>query len=174
MNNHLDRTVRRFAQFLNASWEMANATVATPNNDKATNLVSDWAQANWEILVEAPLRKTSNFRQAYLEPYGDGADCNDSSSRVWNPHALPTHRIVCRGLNKPLILDLLSGRTIDTTRDPVIFDHFATKSARNWHEETPPFDCVLGYQADREVLLRLNDVSFIAEAVHDTHNFPLA
>ena len=164
MKGSLDEVMRRFAQFLNASWNAASAAATAMEKVDSTELMLDWAQANWELLVETPFRELVGFGEAYLEPYGEGADCNDASSRVWNPRAIPTHRVVCQASEGARMLDLLTGRTVDVTEVPVVFDHFAIKSERGWHEQAPPFDCVLGYQADREVLIRLAQVSF--EAAH--------
>jgi hypothetical protein len=165
MKVSLDGVMRRFAQFLDAGWDAASA-VATPMEQvESIEFMSDWAQANWELLVETPFREFVGFGSAYLEPYGEGADCNDASSRVWNPGALPTHRVVCRAGEGATMLDLLTGQAVDATEMPVVFDHFAIKSERGWHEQAPPFDCVLGYQNDQEVLIRLDQVWFVAERI---------
>lgn len=168
MRASLDGVMRRFARFLNASWEAASA-VATPMEQvESTEFMSDWAQANWELLVETPFRELVGFGKAYLEPYGEGADCNDASSRVWNPGALPTHRVVCRAGEGAPMLDLLTGHSVDAAEIAVVFDHFAIKTEPGWHEQAPPFDCVLGYQDEQEVLIRLDQVSFLAEPVGES------
>lgn len=159
----LNNVMRGFARFLGASWDAAWMIATTMDEVESTEFMSDWTQANWELLVESPFRQSVGFKNAYLEPYGEGADCNDASSRVWNPQALPTHRIVCQASESTPMLDLLTNRLIDPTQGPVVFDHFAVQSQRGWHEQAPPFDCILGYQHDQEVLIRLNQVSFVAE-----------
>jgi hypothetical protein len=164
MKTALDDVMRRFAQFLNASWDAASA-VAPMEQVELAEFLSDWAQANWELLVETPFRELVGFGEAYLEPYGEGADCNDASSRVWNPGALATHRVVCQAGEGATMLDLLTSQSVDAIEIPMVFDHFAIKSERGWHEQAPPFDCVLGYQDDQDVLIRLDQVSFVAERI---------
>jgi hypothetical protein len=66
------------------------------------------------------------------------------------------------------MLDLLTGRSLEATEIPVVFDHFAIKSEQGWHEQAAPFDCVLGYQGEQEVLIRLDQVSFVAEQLRES------
>lgn len=163
MNTTLNDVMRRFAHFLSASWNAASAAATQMAQVEAAEFMSDWAQANWEILVETPFRELVGFGEAYLEPYADGADCNDGSSRVWNPGALATHRLVFRAVDDVPMFDLLTGRSVDATETPALFDHFASKSERGWHDQVPPFDCVLGHQNGQEVLVRLDEVAFAVE-----------
>lgn len=168
MRSSLDDVMRKFAQFLNASWDAASAVATSMEQVESTEFMSDWAQANWELLVETPFRELVGFGKAHLEPYGEGADCNDASSRVWNPGALPTHRVACRAAEGAPMLDLLTGRSLEATEIPVVFDHFAIKSEQGWHEQAAPFDCVLGHQGEQEVLIRLDQVSFVAEQLRES------
>ena len=158
MSTSLTDVMRRFAQFLSASWDAANTVASSMERFDSTELMSDWAQANWELLVETPFRELTGCLEANLEPYGEGADCNEASSRVWSPGGLPTHRVECRPAHGAPMLDLLTGSTLDATAVPVVFDHFAIESEHGWHEQAPPFDCVLGYRGDQEVLLHLLQV----------------
>jgi hypothetical protein len=168
MRHSLDDFIRRFARFLDASWNSA-WSAATPMEDiDPADLMADWAQANWELLVETPLRETAGFGEAYLEPYGEGAECNGASSRVWRPQALPTHRVVCRGRETAATMDLLTSRNVDATSHPIVFDHFASLSKRGWHEEAPPFDCVLGYHGNQEILVRVDAILFDLERIDET------
>jgi hypothetical protein len=166
MKSMLDEFMRAFAWFLNASWDAASATAIRLNEVESTELMSDWAQANWEVLVETPFREFIGFGDAYLDPYGEGADCNDASSRVWRPDAVPTYRVVCRSAEGTSMRDLLTGRSVDAAHGPVVFDHFATNSANGWHEQATPFDCVLCYQDDQEILLRLDEVIFLPTRIN--------
>ena len=120
----------RFAGFLTASWEAARRTAETHQQAARDDFMSDWAQANWELLVETPLREMTGFESAFLEPYGDGADCNGASPRVWMPGALPTHRILCHPRSNELARDLLTGNTIESSQGAMVFDRFAVKSDR--------------------------------------------
>jgi hypothetical protein len=168
MNVPLDEIMLRFAGFLRISWEAAHGAGRALEHVKSDELMSDWAQANWELLVETPFRELVGFGSAFLEPYGEGADCNQASSRVWNPDALLTHRIICRPRDGASIRDLLANAPVDVTASPVVFDHFAARAKDGWYEQAPPFDCVLGYHNDREVLISLDQVSFVAEEISKT------
>ena len=165
MRTSIDETVRGFARFLSGSWDEALRAAGVLKHFDTTGFMVDWAQANWELFVETPFRDSAQPGDVYLEPYGEGADCNDPSSRVWNPDALPTHRVVCLPTKPTGIVDLLAGREIDPVKGAVVFDHLASQSNTGWHEEAPPFDCVLGYQGDQEVLVRLEEVSLVTEEV---------
>ncbi len=163
MRTYLDVVMQAFSRFLSASWEVVCEVASSLEQVEGTEFTSDWVQANWEVLVETPFREIVGFGAAFLEPYGEGAECNETSSRVWKPEALPTHRIVCLPHERAALLDLLTDRVLEVTRGPLIFDHFAVKSEREWHEEAPPFDCALAYHDDQEVLLRLDQISFVAQ-----------
>lgn len=165
MKYSLDEVLRTFAKFLHASWDGACEVARSLEQLDPTEFMSDWVQANWELLVETPFRELAGFGDAFLEPYGEGAECNEASSRVWKPEALPTHRIVCLPREAAPLLDMLTNRAIEVTGRPLVFDHFAIESARGWHEEAPPFDCALAYHDDQEVLIRLDQISFVAEEI---------
>ena len=163
MKVSMDEIVRGFARFLSASWgETIRAAGVLEHLDTA-GFMNDWVQANWELLVEMPFRDSAG--NVYLEPYGEGAECNDPSSRVWNPEALPTHRVVCIATEATVMVDLLTEREIDTDRGLVVFDRFAVHSSTGWYEEAPPFDCVPCYHGNQVVLVRADVVSFVIEAI---------
>ena len=129
--------MRGFARFLDASWNAALAAAGALDGVESTDFMADWAQANWEILVETAFRESVGFGKAYLEFYGEGADCSEASSCVWSPRAIPTHRILCQTLKSAVMLDLLTGRLVDASEGPVVFDRFAVKSERGWYKEAP-------------------------------------
>lgn len=167
MKASLDGVMSTFVQFLNASWDSAWRAANLMKHVEPAGFMADWAQANWELLVETPFRENAGFGGAFLEPYGEGAECNDLSSRVWLPQALPSHRIVCRPRGRTPMIDLLAGRNVDA-EPPLVFDHFAARSVRGWHELARPFDCVLGYQGEQEVLVKIDEVSFSAEPIAES------
>ncbi|MCA9680303.1 MAG: hypothetical protein KC464_35065, partial [Myxococcales bacterium] len=61
--------VRAFAATLATSWERLEAIARRTSTG---SYLADWAQANWEMIVEGVLPPGEDF----LEVYGDGADCN--------------------------------------------------------------------------------------------------
>jgi hypothetical protein len=130
---------------------------------EADELLSDWTQANWELLVETAFKEILGERDVFLEPYGEGADCNDSSSRVWMPGATPTHRVMCHAREAANVRDELTDDTIELATGRVVFDQFATRADNGWYKVAPPFDCVLGYLDEREVLIPVDRISFALE-----------
>src|SRR4051812_18770283 len=100
-----DTLVREFANFLSSSWN--SASISLSSDESYDDLLADWLQANWEILVEAPLFPGG---AGFLEPYGDGAECNGDSSRVYNVAAVPTHRVLCQAMRD--VRDLGSGAPV--------------------------------------------------------------
>jgi hypothetical protein len=156
--------MRGYAQFLTASWDAAWTNATLMKHVNPSEFMADWAQSNWELLVETAVRETFADGQGYLEVYGEGADCNDASSRVWRPQVLPTHRVMCRARENTMVVDLLTGRRLGASQS-FIFDHFAARSGGGWYMQTPPFDCVLGYLDTREVLISIEAVSFFIDAM---------
>ena len=95
--------VRNFQQFLEASWQSVESML--PFTDEGEHFRLDWLQANCEILVEAVIRLDG---PSFLEFYGEGAECNGASSRVWKPHAEATHRICCVPKDGSEVTDLVT------------------------------------------------------------------
>jgi hypothetical protein len=168
MNASLDEIMLRFATFLSRNWVPVKEVAAALEDVEADEFMSDWAQANWELLVETAFRELAGFGGAFLEPYGEGADCNDASSRVWMPSATPTHQLVCRSRDGIGMHDLLTGKWIEPANAHVLFDHFAARSEHGWHEPAPPFDCVLGFMDNQEVLVSVDQLSFAAEEIGES------
>lgn len=166
MTDLVDVSIRRFASFLRESWQTMDQATRAPRSLSAAELRADWLQANWEILVEAVLRDALAM-ELFLEPYGEGAECNGDSSRVWLPSSPTTHRVICVAAGAYEVLDMLRGDGIDIDRDGdlVVFDHFGTRCADGWHEEREPFDCVIGYYRGIEVLLPASHIKFELRAL---------
>jgi hypothetical protein len=158
--------ILRFSQFLSVGWPVTFETAGMLKQLDTNEFMSDWMQANWEILVEAPCKELLGF-DVFLEPYGEGADCNTQSSRVYSPEAVATHRILCTPRKGNRIDDLLTKDSINNPDKAVIFDHFAIKSDTGWHKQAPPFDSVLGYYDGQEVLIQAEQLSFFVEKITD-------
>jgi hypothetical protein len=150
-----------FADFLRRNWEHLGMKGNAWSPGSVDGLWYDWAQANWELLLESVLQERIGKRDVYLEPYGNGADCNDRSSRVWKPEAIPTHRLLCRPRDGQTLGDLLTRQSVDTSCKDVVFDQFASKTVDGWYRVGPPFDCVLGHLGEQEVLVPCAEVCFV-------------
>lgn len=144
--------VRGFARLLSVCWIEVTTTAKTSSTG---SYLQDWLQANWEMFVEAALPPGT-----FLEPYGEGADCNEQSSRVYRPEALPSHVIVCRPRStKTEIVDLLAGTAVPVDSAGLPLEEFVTM-AGTWYERCPPFDCVLVEDAVGPRVFRIEDVEF--------------
>ncbi len=119
------------------------------------SLVADWLQANWETIVEASIAPHLGVR---LEIYGDGADCNERSSRVWRPQDVTTHQVVCVSPNG--LFDALTGTAV-TAGLPL--DRFCTLHD-SYPQERPPFD-LAQLQSDELSLVAVADLRFFARSV---------
>ncbi len=147
----IDVLVRQFADFLSLSWEQVKkAEVHTQTG----SFVIDWLQANWEMLVEGALPP----KGTYLEVYGEGADCNGTSSRVYLPDATATHRVVCLPRHDA-VTDLLSADLSPLPKTGLVLEQLVTMEG-TWYKEAAPFDCVLVDDGGTSRVFLLEDVKF--------------
>lgn len=148
----VDHILTNFRLFVEASWERIVILAETKPEDESW--LDDWFQANWELLVEAWVCSTPS---EFLEIYGEGADCNGPSSRVWMPDATPTHRIYCVPRSGRIIEDKLTGMRIST--DVLTFGRFVSwdgQKYRSW----PPFNGVLLERKNEIFVVNVKDVLF--------------
>ena len=131
-----DVVVRGFQVFLRDSWESVGRILGA-GDSACSSLQNDWLQANWELLIETQLCRSG---VQFLEVYGEVADCNGSSSRVWMPEALPTHRVVCLSASTDPVKDEITSRSIDVRN--LTFDGFVHWS-EGQYRVSPPFDAIL-------------------------------
>jgi hypothetical protein len=132
MNIDVTEAVGAFRGVLCCSWPHMAPLVA---RDTTGSLLGDWMQANWEMIVEAAIPPTPRI---FLEVYGDGADCNGASSRVWFPGAEQNAAVFARYLGNEPLLDALTASQV--TSD-LKLDRFVTVASA-WPTHEPPFDFV--------------------------------
>ncbi len=147
-----------FRSFLSASWVVVMKYTEARNDE---SLILDWMQANWEILVETTLCTQPN---EYLEVYGDGADCNGDSSRVWMPKALPTHRIVCLPSQEFEVVDEISKSQLDPGNKT--FNRFVSWNQFQY-QDCPPFDFALLEDVNNIYIVPVSSITFHLKAVDD-------
>jgi len=143
-------TMIEFSQFLNRNWELLSHI---DKYDTSGSLLVDWMQANWEILVEGRI----GFPHVFLEPYGDGADCNGESSRVFEPTKKPTHCVKLKP-NKDMFFDLLNKQEVSGS--VLVFDRFVSMTTDGWYQETPPFDKILVEHQNTQFVVDVLKVDF--------------
>ncbi len=127
-----------FRDFLSASWSSLPGCIL--DKDDGNEPINDWLQANWEILVEYPLGPPLR-----LQVYGDGADCNGSSSRVFAPNDRPTYGIFI---------------------DEEFLFHSFGRLKNQWFEQLPPFDYVKGEsKSNKDYWVKIADAKFSLKEV---------
>ena len=149
---NLDSIMMDFRDFISRNWFYISNL---DRFDESDSLRIDWLQVNWEMLVE---RQVANSK-IILEPYGDGAD-NGKSSRIQDIHKIPNHIIRCISKKNSLILDSLNDVEIDLQAQILAFDRFATLKDNGWYYEEPPFDKVLCFLNEKEVIIDVQDIEF--------------
>ena len=128
----VDRLIRSFANLLRLCWSEIEQTSQYVQMD---SYLEDWLQANWEMFVEGALPPGT-----FLRIYGDGADCNGASSRVWMPDAVATHQIICLPKTEKMkVVDRLNGGELDFGTTGLPFDRLVTIEESKY-SESPPFD----------------------------------
>ncbi len=146
-----------FLGMLRAGWEavgdLAKSTQREPNE-----VLADWAQANWETIVEAAVSPDGKI---FIEPYGDGADCNSVGSRVWMPGAVSTHVVNCVPRSGDQVWNVLLEEYMRAPEEGYAVDRFAAHREDGWYAECPPFDHVVTTASGQDALFRLSDVSFV-------------
>jgi hypothetical protein len=157
-HERLNQAITAFHAVLVSSWGSVHQLATSVPERDIDEFLADWAQATWEMTVEAAVSARS---KVYLEPYGEGADCNPVGSRVWHPGVSSTHTIHCRPLKGVRLVDVLASEPTTTDRDSLVFDQFVTLTENGWFEAKPPFDHVLAFQGDREKLFPLGVVDFV-------------
>jgi hypothetical protein len=152
--------VMNFRAFLSSGYECwlrsAQAALKLDRGFIAESF-DDWAQANWELLVERPLCVTGE----YLDIYGSGSDYEAAAySRVFFHEGLPTHEIICEAVNGKPVQDLLSNES--TIPAQCRFERFVSRF-NGWFDDKPPFDHVLLLKDNKQHLVPLGSVKFVLQ-----------
>ncbi len=162
--NNVNPVIYNFKNFIERAFPAFSNAVNRINEDIAIEeLKNDWLQANWEILVEAVLCKSGEF----LEVYGDGADCNGSSSRVCFSDALPTHKIICRTKDKECFeaVDKLSGEIVETHN--TLFHSFTFFDGENYFLNKT-LNAVVFEKGDRIYVFNIDEINFFIIQINVT------
>ncbi len=147
-----------FLTVLRSSWHsVRSGLVETAGWDES--VLNDWAQANWEMVVEAAL---SREQRVVLEVYAAGADCNDPNSRVWQPELCPTHAVACRSIRaNGVARDHLTGVDIPVPAAGLRLTEFVSLTEDGWYKAEPPFDHALVDSEGVEAVVSLAEVAFV-------------
>ena len=152
--------ILNFQEFLNAgyaNWHKSARTALTNDNGFLDESLQDWAQANWELLVERPLCEPGQ----YLEIYSSGSDYEmQLHARVFFHEARPTHEIRCELVAGASNVDLLTTREIEPLE--CSFDRFVATDG-TWFSDQPPFDKVLLVNGECQHMLPVSSVRFLLQ-----------
>jgi hypothetical protein len=149
----IDAIVRGFARLLSKSWPDVQEIAHLVGTG---SYVQDWVQANWEMFVEGALPPGKVF----LEVYGEGADCNAGSSRVYRPQAIATHAVMCvPRTGEAEVIDVLSNSPFRLRLNGLWLEEFVSMEG-TWFTAKPPFDCVLVDDDGQERVIRSDAVVF--------------
>ena len=145
-----NQLIKNFHLFIDMSWKQAEKILRFNETAEVDRIFNDWLQANWEILIEASLFPNGS---GFLEVYGEGADCYETSSRVFLPNALPTHEIFCKPASGNKVIDLLNEKEFDP--EGMKFSMFVGWNGKVF-SSYPPFDSVL-FESENGLCLALID-----------------
>jgi hypothetical protein len=150
--------IAAFADVLSAAWPGVVTISRQLDQTAREAFLADWAQAMWEMLVEGAA--STGETPVFLEVYGEGADCNARSSRVYRPEVLPNAAIMCAPRPGHSVLDALSKQPVEFPRGGIAFDRLVRLDGGGWYEEAAPFDHVLLSGGDDRVV-PVADLEFV-------------
>jgi hypothetical protein len=126
----ITHAVMAFRSVLICSWPHL---VDLSRQDRTGSFLDDFLQSTWERIVEASVDPKMNI---VLEPYGEGADCNLRSSRVWKPNSLPNAEVHANYIGNDHLFNVADNSEV---KGNLLFDRFCTLD-NNWPVHRPPFD----------------------------------
>ena len=155
MKKNIESILENFRDFLISSWNNIERLEGfNEDSDFISDLLNDFLQSNWEILVESLICEPG---EEFLEVYGDGADCNGASSRICFPDKAATHRIECIGKSSLQVIDKLNGVRIKP--EDCIFHSFVTYSKGKYYQGIPFNGILLEHEKGISVV-DINDIFF--------------
>lgn len=149
MEIDVTNAVDRYREILECSWPLI---AQLSEKDRTGSFLDDWMQANWERVVEASLDVKL---RVVLEVYGNGADCNVRSSRVWMPEASATTPVYIRYVGNENLENAIDGKPISGT---ITIDHFASLKG-GWPSIESPFDYVV-ISEDQSTAIPIRDLRY--------------
>ena len=155
MNKLVNSEMALFADFMTDSWKTVSAFLSMSKHrfPSESEFVSNWMQANWELLVETALMENGNF----LFQYGDGSDFGLAVSRVSFPRAVPSHAVVC--CSPQPVVDYLTNKLVDL-RSGFPLDQLLSFDGKHY-DPSPPFDYAhIRGETNQELLFMRDAVNF--------------
>lgn len=139
METNITNTINHFIEFLNINWDDLNNKIKGieyKDEWQKRDLLCDWLQFNWELLVESFICKNDE----YLISYGTGAECNKGSDRVRFPKKKVSHKIICKSKTNTLPKDYLSNNLM--LPEDKEFYKFVSYNG-DFYSDSAPFDFTL-------------------------------
>lgn len=152
---NLNSLLKDYIDFLNNALPFCRATLSQTKYGE--DILHDWFQANWEMIVESALFYGS---KRYLPIYGQGADLATGSSRVSNPDAVATDKIYCTS-SEP-VYDYISKNHVDVRQ--LEFEEFVGWDS-DWYSVECALDCVLLSDDNEEYVVSIDTIQFALKPV---------
>jgi hypothetical protein len=154
---NFEHSLTVFRHVLCQSWDQVESLLEQTTDDLISS-IGDWAQSNWEMIVEASVQEGDGV---FLLHYWEGSDCNGKSSRVWHPKADLTHCVVFHPKDESGVLfDVLKGESVPIPSHGILLYGFVSMKD-GWHFHKPPFDHVLFEgRGGESAVFRVSDVRF--------------
>ena len=146
-----------YVRFLNSTLEdFQKLNAVVKNSSYLEEIKNDYLQANWELLVESIICEPG---EEFLPTYGEGADCNENSSRVSFPKKMPTHRIKIISKRFGKVLDRIIGEEIEIQE--YLFDSFVSYSNKGYDVKFPMNGILVEHKIKNiYAVIDINDVVF--------------
>jgi hypothetical protein len=148
---NINQTMNNYVCFLNQS--LPSSKIIISGLDEPEEVLYDWLQASWEMLVESAL--FYGFKN-YLPIYGQGADLGiNKSSRVSSPSATPTHKITCT--SRDVAYDHLSKARIQI--NSFEFEEFVSLDGE-WYSLNNDITHAMLSNQDMQYVVSIDDINF--------------
>lgn len=155
----LDFLVQKFLSVAQLCW---GDLVELGDGEIDDQMVSNWMQSQWELLVEQPLN--SRGHDCNLLVYGGGAETE--TSRVFPRDPVETHAVCCRPRNGNFLADCLEERRLEFPDDGWAIDEFLSIHGTDYRS-APPFNAVKLLEASNgrphssPLIFRLEQLEFV-------------
>lgn len=165
MHEALERFVEAFRKVLEATWDTVKGVdpYGKDSSSFTSELMCDWQQAQWEILVEYNLIR-SGLWKGLLTPYSCGAD--SENSRFSKTSFTEMYEVCCLPKVGTSLVEIVDGAEVSFPQRGWQFDQFVGLIP-GYYQERPPFDGVLLSTHDdhpaesKEWVFRREDVRFV-------------
>lgn len=160
----INKEIYRFIEFLNSNWDRLEKDLSLMiyrDELQLADIVNDWLEVNWEIILESMICRPGE----YIVAYGAGADCFSDSYRVRYPYKNATFQIKCVPKKGDKVFDLLTNKKISLS-DKEFYKFVCFKN--EIYIDAVPFNHTLLQDSKGEFYVVENvEISFVKERVDE-------